>query len=227
MARLTAWLLFAAVSLGLAAALAAAVSNRASLSEPASKASVGTKEPPLSGGATDQSAAGADSSATKTEEDALLQRLEPRAPLSGLAAPAPPPPPPDPDSLPKRWRMVHQPVATAAGILEAGGMTMVLPGIDIVAVNETCTSPTGQSWPCGMAARTAFRAYLRGRALNCRLPDARTEEAIAAECLLQGEDPALWLVSQGWARANPDGPFGIQSQAAEAARRGIFGQPPR
>ena len=226
MRRLAAWLLFAVVSLGLAAALAAAVSNRASQSEPASKASVGAKESLLSGNATDQSAAGADSSA-KAEETVLLQRLDPRAPLSGLAAPAPPPPPPDPASLPKRWRMVHQPVATAAGILEAGGVTMVLPGIDIVAVNETCTSPSGQSWPCGMAARTAFRAYLRGRALNCRLPDARTQEAIAAECLLQGEDPALWLVSQGWARANHDGPFGVQSQAAEQARRGIFGQPPR
>ena len=74
--------------------------------------------------------------------------------------------------MPKRWRLVHQPVATAAGILQAGGVTMVLPGIDVVAVNETCTSPVGQTWPCGMAARTAFRAYLRGRALNCHLPDS-------------------------------------------------------
>jgi endonuclease YncB( thermonuclease family) len=224
MGRLAAWLLFAAVGLGLAAALATAVGNRASPSDPVSKAASNAKEqsPPKEPG---QSAAD-DESFLKTQESALLQRLAPRAPLSGLAAPASPPPP-DPDSLPKRWRMVHQPVATAAGILEAGGMTLVLPGIDVVTVDETCTSPSGQSWPCGMAARTAFRAYLRGRALNCHLPDTRVENGILTECLLQGEDPALWLISRGWAKAKPEGPFGAEGQAAEAARRGIFGQPPR
>jgi endonuclease YncB( thermonuclease family) len=226
MRRLAAWLLIAAVGLGLAAALAAAVSDRGLLSGPDGAPEASEIEKPTSSNEPAQTATGADASA-ETRETALLQRLEPRAPLSGLAAPAPPPPPPDPDSLPKRWRLVHQPVATAAGILEAGGVTMVLPGIDIVAVNETCASPSGQSWPCGMAARTAFRAYLRSRALNCHLPDARDEDAIAAECLLQGEDPAQWLVSRGWARAKPDGPFAAQSQAAEMGRLGIFGQPPR
>jgi endonuclease YncB( thermonuclease family) len=226
MARIAAWLLFAAVSLGLAAALATAVGGRASLSGHGGKTAAGAKEPSQSSSETAQSARPPDSAA-KTPESALLQRMEPRAPLSGLAAPGPPPPPPDPESLPKRWRMVHQPVATAAGILEADGMTLVLPGIDVVAINETCISPSGQSWPCGMAARTAFRAYLRGRALNCHLPDASAENAIPAECLLQGEDPALWLISQGWARAKRDGPFGAEGQAAEAARRGVFGPPPR
>ena len=225
MGRIAAWLLIAAVGLGLAAALAAAVSNRAPLSgEGPAAAGVAAKAAPPK--AADQSAA-ADGDSAKDMETALLERMEPRAPLSGLAAPAPPPPPPDHDSLPRRWRIVHQPVATAAGILEAGGMTMVLPGIDVVAVGETCISPAGKAWPCGMAARTAFRAYLRSRALNCRLPDARAEDAIAAECLLQGEDPARWLVSHGWARAKPDGPFGADAQAAEQAKRGIFGQPPR
>ena len=226
MARIAAWLLFAAVSLGLAAALATAVGSRASLSGSGGAAAIGAAEGSAYANDAVKTAAGADSSA-KTQETAALQRLEPRAPLGGLAAPAPPPPPPEPDSLPQRWRLVHQPVATAAGILEAGGMTMVLPGIDVVAVNETCTSPSGQPWPCGMAARTAFRAYLRGRALNCHLPDVRTETGILAECLLQGEDPALWLISRGWAKAKPDGPFGAEGQAAEQAQRGIYGQPPR
>ena len=226
MARLAAWLLFAAVSLGLAAALAAAVSGRGPHYEQNGTAgNVAQQRPPSSKG-TAQEATDADPSAD-ADESALLQRLGPRAPLSGLAAPAPPPPPPDPDMLPRRWRLVHQPVATAAGIVEAGGMIMVLPGIDIVAVNETCASASGPSWPCGMAARTAFRAYLRSRALNCRLPDTRLETAIPAECLLQGEDPARWLISQGWARAMPDGPFAAEGAAAQAARRGIFGQPPR
>lgn len=225
MGRLAAWLLIAAVGLGLAAALAAAVGNRSSLSAPSGAVKALEAEKTLPAKTPAQSAKAADVS-IEGEEIALLERMEPRAPLSGMAAPAPPPPP-DPDSLPRRWRMVHQPVATAAGILEAAGMTLVLPGIDVVAVGEMCVSPAGRSWPCGMAARTAFRAYLRSRALNCRLPEARLENAIPAECLLQGEDPARWLVSRGWARAKPDGPFSAEAQAAEQARLGIFGQPPR
>lgn len=147
-----------------------------------------------------------------------------RAPLSPLAAPPPPAPPPDPDSLPRKWRLIHQTVATAAGVLDTDGLTLVLPGIDAVASNEMCVR-AGLSWPCGMAARTAFRAYLRGRALNCRVPDKRLEITILAECLLQGEDPARWLVSAGWARAKPDGPFVEEGKRALKMSKGIFGPP--
>jgi hypothetical protein len=226
MRRLAAWLLTAAVGLGLAAALTAAVSHRAALTLPETKAAISIAKNPAGPKNRAEEQVGAET-ATAALETTQLQRLDPRAPLSVLASPVPPLPPPDPDSLPKRWRMVHQPVALAAGIIEAGGATMLLPGIDVVAVNETCAAPSGQSWPCGMAARTAFRAYLRGRALNCRLPDARVESGVLAECLLQGEDPAQWLVSHGWAKAKADGPFGAQAQAAEQARLGIYGPPPR
>jgi hypothetical protein len=126
-----------------------------------------------------------------------LVREPAREPMSALAAPAPPAPQPDPDSLPKRWRLVHQPVATAAGVFEIEGVTIVLPGLDTLPTNETCTDANGTSWPCGMGARTAFRAYLRGRSINCKLPDQRPDEAILGECLLQGDDPAAWLVPRG------------------------------
>jgi endonuclease YncB( thermonuclease family) len=225
MRRLAAWLLTAAVGLGLAAALTAAVNQRAALTMPETKAANSSIKNPAGPDESAEEQDGADPAAAALET-AQLQRLDPRAPLSGLASPAPPPPP-DPESLPKRWRMVHQPVALAAGVIEAGGATMLLPGIDVVAVNETCAAPSGRSWPCGMAARTAFRAYLRGRALNCHLPDARIESGVLGECLLQGEDPAQWLVSHGWARAKADGPFGAQAQAAEQTRLGIYGPPPQ
>jgi endonuclease YncB( thermonuclease family) len=152
-----------------------------------------------------------------------LAREPARAPLSVLAAPQPPAPPPTADELPKKWRLVHGTVASAAGMLEADGMTFVLPGIDIVSSDEMCPRPGEGSWPCGMAARTAFRAYLRGRALNCRIPDARIEEAVLTECLLQGEDPARWLVMRGWARAKEDGPFVVEGETARSTGQGIFG----
>jgi endonuclease YncB( thermonuclease family) len=152
-----------------------------------------------------------------------LVREPAREPMSALAAPAPPAPPPDPDSLPKRWRLVHQPVATAAGVFDAEGVTIVLPGLDTVPTNETCADGSGGSWPCGMGARTAFRAYLRGRSINCKLPDQRPDDAVLGECLLQGDDPAAWLVRNGWARAKADGPYASLETEARTAKRGIYG----
>ena len=106
-------------------------------------------------------------------------------------------------------------------------MIMVLPGIDVVSTDETCLAPDGVGWPCGMAARTAFRAYLRGRSINCRLPDVPSEKSMLTDCLLQGEDPALWLVKNGWARAKSDCQFLSEGQIAKEATRGIFGYPQR
>lgn len=156
-----------------------------------------------------------------------LVREPARKPMSALAAPAPPAPPPNPDTLPKRWRLVHQPVATAAGVFDIEGVTIVLPGLDTVPTNETCTDANDNSWPCGMGARTAFRAYLRGRSINCKLPDQRPDDAILGECLLQGDDPAAWLVKNGWARAKADGPYVSLETEARSANRGIFGLGPR
>jgi endonuclease YncB( thermonuclease family) len=160
-------------------------------------------------------------------KEPLFVREAARDPMSALASPAKPAPPPDPDTLPRRWRLVHQPIATAAGILDIDGLTIVLPGLDTVPTNETCTDPNGLLWPCGMGARTAFRAYLRGRALNCKLPDQRPNDAILGECLLQGEDPAAWLVKNGWARSKLDGPYASLQTEARTTKRGIFGSRPR
>lgn len=156
-----------------------------------------------------------------------LVREPAREPMSALAAPAKPAPPADPNTLPKRWRLVHQPIATAAGVFDIEGVTIVLPGLDTVPTNESCVDTNGISWPCGMGARTAFRAYLRGRSLNCRLPDQRPSDAILGECLLQGDDPAAWLVRNGWARAKVNGPYAALESEARTAKRGIYGARPQ
>jgi endonuclease YncB( thermonuclease family) len=218
-ARLAAWALLCAAGFGIPAVLffsthQAPLSGRA---DPAEAAAESNLDPlPNVAGETAQ----------KDAASPLL-REPAREPLSALASPTPPAPPPDPDSLPKRWRLVHKPVATSAGILDIDGVTIVLPGLDTVPTNENCTDANGASWPCGMGARTAFRAYLRGRALNCRLPDQRPDDAILGECLLQGDDPAAWLVKNGWARAKADGPYVSLQSEAVAARRGIFGARPK
>ncbi len=156
-----------------------------------------------------------------------LQRVEPRAPLSQIAAPALPAPPKSVEDLPKKWRQVGNGIASAAGIIEAGTVSITLAGLDTLTVDETCTAPSGEVWPCGMVARTAFRSYLRSRTLNCELPEGLIDTAIAAECLLAGEDPAKWLVQNGWAWANKDGLYGGDGELARQQSKGIYGPPPR
>lgn len=225
MARLAALLLFACVAAGLAVVLYLSAEHTAAINTvsnvPLNNVTITA---PLEGASSRDIEGGP---LNDTRAASTLQRDEPRKPLSTLAAPILPAPPLDPDKLPRRWRMIHQAVATAAGILDVDGMTIVLPGIDVVAVDETCVTRSGDRWPCGMAARTAFRAYLRGRAMNCHVPDARLDTTILTECLLQGEDPSLWLVRNGWARAKATSPFVLTEESARVAAVGIYGAPPR
>lgn len=155
-------------------------------------------------------------------------------PLERVAALPQPTPPAEPEpetasgtgSKTVRWRLVFNAVATSAGILQTADTAIVIPGIDTVSADEDCTAPSGEIWPCGMVARTAFRNYLQGRALNCHLPDKFGDKSIVAECLLQGQDPATWLIEQGWARTKPGSPFAALAETAKRSNRGIYGRPP-
>ena len=164
------------------------------------------------------------SSGMKTDE---LQRVEPRAPLSAIAVPVLPPPPIAAKDLPRRWRPMGNGFASAAGIVQVGTVSITLEGLDTLTANDTCIAPSGEVWPCGMVARTAFRAFLRARTLNCAVPDGLIDRAISAECLLAGDDPAKWLVQNGWARASATGPYGSEGDHAKANGTGMFGSPPR
>jgi hypothetical protein len=126
-----------------------------------------------------------------------------------------------------RWRIVYNSIITSAGIFEAGESELVLPGIRVIATNEKCTLPGGVSWPCGMLARTALRSFINGKALTCKLPDIPAERSFEADCRLRGRDLGLWLVTNGWARAKPDGPYTNEQASAEQNRRGVFGNPPQ
>jgi endonuclease YncB( thermonuclease family) len=164
----------------------------------------------------------------------IVAPVVPAGPLERVAALPQPTPPLEPepdvasghDGKAVRWRLVFNAVATSAGILQTSDTAIVIPGIDAVSADEDCKAPDGAIWPCGMVARTAFRNYLQGRALNCHLPDKVGDKAIVAECLLQGQDPAAWLVEHGWARTKPDSPFAALAEIAKKSNRGIYGQPP-
>ncbi|WP_411909899.1 thermonuclease family protein [Mesorhizobium sp. ESP6-5] len=151
-----------------------------------------------------------------------LERVEPRAPLSKLALAVPPKP-----KMPDDWNgtKLFQPVAPAAGLIEAKGYSVAISGIDVVRQDETCTTD-GKSWPCGIRARTAFRAFLRGRAVVCTVPPEGGRDRIAAECRIGKQDVGQWLVENGWARAAKGGPYVEAGDKAQGAKKGIFGSAP-
>ncbi|RCS24692.1 thermonuclease family protein [Phyllobacterium salinisoli] len=159
--------------------------------------------------------------------DEPLERIDPRPPLSELSLALPPRPQAaaaDPGEI--RYRLLHRPLATAAGRIEADGHVVEVQGIVIPSPDETCTDPAGVNWPCGMQARTAFRAWLRSRAVMCRLPATPSSAVSATDCTLGGEDVAAWLVGNGWARAKADGPYAERARKAEERQVGIFGRRP-
>lgn len=143
-----------------------------------------------------------------------LERVEPRTPLSPIARAKEPEKP--------EFTRLFRPIATAAGWIEAQGHEIVIAGIEVVDVSRECQSPRG-AWPCGRQARTAFRSFLRGRALDCKLPDEAPDGPVAARCMLADQDVGEWLVANGWALAADTGPYADIAKTAREHKRGIFG----
>ncbi len=84
----------------------------------------------------------------------------------------------------------------------------------------------GRDWNCGARARTAFRGFLRGRAVVCDVPPETERGVIVAKCRIGKQDIGEWLVANGWVRAEDTGPYVDAGRKAEAERKGIFGTAP-
>jgi endonuclease YncB( thermonuclease family) len=146
-----------------------------------------------------------------------LEWAAPRPPLSDLSVPLPP-------KQEEKGGMLFRPLAVESAVVEAKGVTVTIAGTVSLPPDETCEIG-GQTWACGMRARTAFRMWLRGRALDCDLPPEAGGDVTAA-CRLGKQDAGAWLVANGWARAAPGGSYAEAEAAARTARKGIFGPPP-
>lgn len=151
---------------------------------------------------------------------APFERVEPREPLSELSLALPPKPPSGPSGV-----ILFRPIATSSAKFEAMDRVVAVAGVENVELDERC-SYEGQDWDCGIHARTAFRAFIRGRAITCDLaPDAPKE--VVADCRIGAQDVGGWLVANGWARATPDGPYADAEKKAREAKLGVFGPPPK
>ncbi len=156
--------------------------------------------------------------ATPFAQDAVhLERIAPREPLTPVVVRETGP----------RPTLLHKPVVIAAGELAFQEGSLRLKGLVVTEPEETCVTPEGALWPCGIIARTAFRNFVGGRSLSCILPNGEFTENLVVSCLVGREDPAAWLVSHGWARAFFGSNYAELQRNAEAEGLGIYGSDPR
>lgn len=148
-----------------------------------------------------------------------LEWAEPREPLSELSLALPLKP------KPRGGAPLFRPVPDGSAVFEAMGYRVSIAGTVSVAPGETCRWQETE-WPCGVRAQTAFRMWLRGRAPACDLPEDATAGEVSAACRLGSQDAGAWLVSNGWARAAPGGPYAERETLARENGKGIFGPPP-
>lgn len=120
-----------------------------------------------------------------------------------------------------------RPFSDQAGVLTIAGKSVKLVGIIPTDVDRMCTGPSGKSWPCGQAARTAFRMYLRGRSIDCDLPSANWQGTVTGACRYVRVDLSAWLVRFGWAEPEPGSPLAALVDEAKQKQRGIYGDDPR
>ncbi|MGE3305084.1 MAG: thermonuclease family protein [Rhizobiaceae bacterium] len=151
-----------------------------------------------------------------------VERVEPRAPLGDLGQALPPKPVP-----PDQWEgtLLHRALAVASARFESLGYVVEIAGTVSVMPDETCEKD-GVSWACGQRARGAVRQWLRGRALSCIVPPQPERTVLVSRCQLGKQDVGAWLVSMGWARAVPGGPYVEAEAKAREHAMGIYGSPP-
>lgn len=155
---------------------------------------------------------GEDRIAVPDLDTANLERLPPRGPLSK----------PETRKTETGIRLLHRPVAIAAGIVEAQGYRIRIAGIEPLLPDAECENAPGRSRFCGRMALTAFRGWLRGRSIECDLGAVADAGPLRAACSLGGKDAGAWLVENGWARAEAGGDYAALETAARENAVGMF-----
>ncbi len=120
-----------------------------------------------------------------------------------------------------------RPSSDQAGMLTVGNRSVQLSGIIPTDVGRMCAGSDGKSWPCGAAARTAFRMYLRGRIIDCDLPSQTWQGTVTGNCRYVRIDLSEWLVRFGWAEPEAGSPLAAVAEQAKQQKRGIYGDDPR
>jgi hypothetical protein len=66
-----------------------------------------------------------------------------------------------------------------------------------------CRGPTGARWACGLRARIALNEFIKRRAFRCEIRE-EAEAVLIRTCNADDLEINHWLVSNGWAEADPE-----------------------
>lgn len=177
-----------------------------------------------------------DQQAGASSPNAVEAEPELQPPSTAEAKPAPQPPEPtaapfnaktEPSKPVSTSVALSRPIVLAAGRFSISGKVLELDGIVPVAVNRQCTDTSGEGWPCGRMARTAFANLVRGRTIDCDVPSTEWSGTAKANCTLAEKDLSQWLVENGWAEAAAGSVLEAAAEAARAAGVGLYSPDPR
>jgi len=120
-----------------------------------------------------------------------------------------------------RMQRLFNPLVVSADTIKVRDREIALADIDAPSFDARC-GEGASAWPCGRMARAALRRFIRGRAIECEVPEGADAIPEAARCEVAGEDIAAWLVAQGWAK-NTAQSYADAESAARDARLGLWG----
>lgn len=141
-----------------------------------------------------------------------------------------PPPKPVPPPVPVAPRRLMPILMESTAEFSVGAIRVRLPGVAVIAADEICRDREGTEWPCGRRALAGVRALVRGRVVDCPLPEKVKRGSFVVDCTIAGTDLAERIVASGWARAlDREGRLAEAERQAEAQGLGLAGpaiQPP-
>ena len=110
--------------------------------------------------------------------------------------------------------------------LTIAGVDHRLHGIDAPEYQQICRDVRGKDWPCGLAARAALVALIKGKTLTCEERARDKYTRVVATCLdSAGRDIARALAEQGMAISMDgfsEGPYATEVEMARAKKLGIW-----
>ena len=99
-------------------------------------------------------------------------------------------------------------------------------GMDAPELHQDCKDAEGESWPCGVRARTELRRIIATDPLECRSIETDRYGRIVATCLAGHRDVAEEMVRSGFAvaagRPGKPSPYEEAQRQARAAKRGLW-----
>lgn len=120
-----------------------------------------------------------------------------------------------------------EPVHLADGdSFKLGSQRYRLSGIDAPELHQHCTYPSGETWPCGVRARSELRRIIGTYPVTCKAISTDRFGRILASCRAGGRDLAEEMVRAGYATSSARfgffNPYERAEAQARADKRGLW-----